>query len=645
MDTSQIKKFAIAARKVLLKGVINKISTLGFDAQGNVTLAQMPVLAHNDTNFNGRIIPGTSFFHQWNALHKAIQQKGVKNVYEEVAYTWFNRLVAIRILQNQENQLIANVLDFVDDSNTPSIVNDARHGILPSGMSADTETELNRLLSDDTKTTEQFAILISAFCESTPILRKIFGRIDDYTELLLPSDILAKNGFVDLLNNTDYITPEDYKQTELIGWLYQFYISERKDEVFDLGEWSAEDIPAGTQIFTPNWIVKYMVENTLGRIYLDNNPDSDLGNDMKYLVEQSVGEHPILEFENMDDLRCADFSCGSGHILGEFFDMLYRIYTEEKWYGSRDAIESIFKNNIAGIDLDTRAMQLSTFALLLKACQKDESFIDAEVMPNVLDMPSVTFDGAMPTVNELFCDYNEATNKEVTDAFRLIEKADELGSIMKFNLSDATREAMQTVVADYRAQANSDSEIVKSMDLMLMLTDKYSAICMNPPYMGSKHMDDVLKRYVNTNYEKSKADLFAIFMEVAVNRLADKAKYGMINMQSWMFLPSFIKLREQVLQEYSINSLLHLGAHLFDEIGGEVVQSTTFIITNSKPHSQKAIYHRLVNEKNCQEKEVGFLWLKSQGSPKIQQNQLLDPCAQERSNCQHQKTSQTTWSR
>ena len=607
MDTSQIKKFAIAARKVLLKGVINKISTLGFDAQGNVTLAQMPVLAHNDTNFNGRIIPGTSFFHQWNALHKAIQQKGVKNVYEEVAYTWFNRLVAIRILQNQENQLIANVLDFVDDSNTPSIVNDARHGILPSGMSADTETELNRLLSDDTKTTEQFAILISAFCESTPILRKIFGRIDDYTELLLPSDILAKNGFVDLLNNTDYITPEDYKQTELIGWLYQFYISERKDEVFDLGEWSAEDIPAGTQIFTPNWIVKYMVENTLGRIYLDNNPDSDLGNDMKYLVEQSEGEHPIFEFENMEDLRCADFSCGSGHILGEFFDMLYRIYTEEKWYGSRDAIESIFKNNIAGIDLDTRAMQLSTFALLLKACQKDESFIDAEVMPNVLDMPSVTFDGAMPTVNELFCDYNEATNKEVTDAFRLIEKADELGSIMKFNLSDATREAMQTVVADYRAQANSDSEIVKSMDLMLMLTDKYSAICMNPPYMGSKHMDDVLKRYVNTNYEKSKADLFAIFMEVAVNRLADKAKYGMINMQSWMFLPSFIKLREQVLQEYSINSLLHLGAHLFDEIGGEVVQSTTFIITNSKPHSQKAIYHRLVNEKNCQEKEVGFL--------------------------------------
>lgn len=606
MDTSQIKKFAIAARKVLLKGVINKISTLGFDAQGNVTLAQMPVLAHNDTNFNGRIIPGTSFFHQWNALHKAIQQKGVKNVYEEVAYTWFNRLIAIRILQNQENQLIANVLDFVDDSNTPSIVNDARHGILPSGMSADTETELNRLLSDDSKTTEQFAILISAFCESTPILRKIFGRIDDYTELLLPSDILAKNGFVDMLNNTDYITPEDYKQTELIGWLYQFYISERKDEVFDLGEWSAEDIPAGTQIFTPNWIVKYMVENTLGRIYLDNNPDSDLGNDMKYLVEQSEGEHPIFEFENMENLRCADFSCGSGHILGEFFDMLYRIYTDEKWYDSHDAIESIFKNNIAGIDLDTRAMQLSTFALLLKACQKDESFINAEVMPSVLDMPSVTFDGAMPTVNELFRDYNEAINKEATDAFRLIEKADELGSIMKFNLSDATREAMQTVVADYRIQVDADAEIVKSMDLMLMLTDKYSAICMNPPYMGSKHMDDILKGYVTQNYNMSKADLFSVFMEVAVDRLASKAKYGMINMQNWMFISIFEELRTSIIDNYQVDSLLQLGTRLFDELQGEKVKSASFVITKSLPQSS-GTYVRLVRGRDCSIKEKMFL--------------------------------------
>lgn len=606
MDTSQIKRFAVAARRVLLNGVVNKISTLGFNAQGQVTLAQMPVLAHNDTNFNGRIIPGTNFYHQWHALHQAIQQKGVKNVYEEVAYTWFNRLVAIRILQNQETQLITNVLDFVDDSNTPSIVNNARHGILPAGMDENTTSELNRLLRDDTKTTEQFGLLISAFCEATPILHKVFGRIDDYTELLLPNDILANNGFVDMLNNTEYITPDDYKQTELIGWLYQFYISERKDEVFDLGEWSAEDIPAGTQIFTPNWIVKYMVENTLGRIYLDNNPDSGLADEMKYLVEQGEGEHPIFKFENMEDLRCADFSCGSGHILGEFFDMLYHIYTNEKWYGSRDAIENIFKHNIAGIDLDTRATQLSTFALLLKACQKDESFIDAEVMPNVLDMPSVTFDGVMPIVDNLFRSYNPTIKKEISDAFKLMEKANELGAIMKFDLSDASREALASVVSTYRILGGANAEIVKSIDLMLMLTEKYSAICMNPPYMGAKHMNDVLSNYATAKYPRSKNDLFSVFMDIAYDSLQANAKYGMINMQAWMYNTYFRSHRENILSSQQIDNVLHLGPHTFDELSGEIVQNVSFVITKHSPvHS--GVYHRLVMGANCMQKKQMFL--------------------------------------
>ena len=606
MDTSQIKKFAIAARKMLLQGVVNKISTLGFNAQGNVTLAQMPVLAHNDTNFNGRIIPGTSFFHQWNALNTAIQQKGVQTVYEEVAYTWFNRLVAIRILQNQDTQLIPNVLDFVDDSNTPAIVNDARHGILPGGMEPATVNELNRLLGDDTKTIEQFAILISAFCEATPILRKIFGRIDDYTELLLPSDILAKNGFVDMLNNTEYITAEDYKKTELIGWLYQFYISERKDEVFDLDEWSSEDIPAGTQIFTPNWIVKYMVENTLGRIYLDNNPYSTIGEGMKYLVEQSDGEHPVYQFENMEDLRCADFSCGSGHILGEFFDLLYRIYTEEKWYDSRAAIESILRNNIVGVDLDTRAMQLSTFTLLLKACQKDESFVNADVMPRVLDMPSISFAESLPLVNRLFRNYSANIQEEVRDAFALIENANELGSIMKFKLSDTSREAIAAVLNNYRDSDASNREFTKSLSLILVLSDKYSAVCMNPPYMGAKHMNEVLSQYVGINYSSSKSDLFSVFMDVAYNKLFPDAKYGMINMQAWMYNTYYKDHRETLLRDQQIDSLIHLGPHTFDELSGEIVQNVAFIITRHIPiHS--ASYYRLTSGGNCAEKERLFL--------------------------------------
>lgn len=605
MNTSEIKKFAIAARKKLIQGVINKISTLGFNAQGEVTLEQMPVLAHNDTNFNGRIIPGTNFYSQWMSLHDAIQEKGVKNIYEEVAYTWFNRLVAIRILQKQEQSLITNVLDFVDGSRTPSIVNDARHDIFPEGIDEKTMIELNNLLRDDNKTTEQFAILITAFCHATPMINKIFGRVNDYTELLLPSDILAVGGFVDMLNNSPYITDDDYKQTELIGWLYQFYISERKDEVFDRGEWSAEDIPAGTQIFTPNWIVKYMVENTLGRIYLDNHPDASFKDDLKYLVEPSEGEHPVFEYESLENLRCADFSCGSGHILGEFFDLLYRLY-EEEWYNGRTAIEHIFKHNLAGIDLDTRAMQLSTFALMLKACQKDESFKNAECMPQVLDMPSIDFNNVCGTVNTLFEGYSANIRKEVTEAFRLVEKADELGSIMKFNLCEASREAMIAVVAEYREQDNANSEIVKAMDLMLMLTDKYSAIAMNPPYMGAKHMDDILSIYATTNYPDSKNDLYSIFMDVAYDRLMPNAKYGMINMQAWMYNKYFTLIREKVLTQQCIDSLLHLGAHTFDELSGEIVQNVTFTITKHAPTHQ-GTFVKLVSGEDCSSKQHLYL--------------------------------------
>ena len=605
MNTSEIKKFATAARKKLIQGVINKISTLGFNAQGEVTLEQMPVLAHNDTNFNGRIIPGTNFYHQWMSLYNAIQEKGVKNIYEEVAYTWFNRLVAIRILQKQEDSLITNVLDFIDDSRTPSIVNDARHGIFPEGIDEKTRNELNNLLHDDNKTTEQFAILITAFCHATPMINKIFGRVNDYTELLLPSDILAAGGFVDMLNNSPYITDDDYKQTELIGWLYQFYISERKDEVYDLGEWSAEDIPAGTQIFTPNWIVKYMVENTLGRIYLDNHPDASFKDDLKYLVEPGEGEHPIFEYESLGKLRCADFSCGSGHILGEFFDLLYRLY-EEEWYDGRTAIENIFKHNLVGIDLDTRAMQLSTFALMLKACQKDESFKNAECMPLVLDMPSIDFNDVCGTVNNLFKDYNANIRQEVSDAFQLVENANELGSIMKFNLCEASREAITAVVAEYREQDNANPEIAKAMDLMLMLTDKYSAIAMNPPYMGAKHMDGILSNYATTNYPDSKNDLYSIFMDVAYDRLMPNAKYGMINMQAWMYNKYFTLIREKVLTQQCIDSLLHLGPHTFDELSGEIVQNVTFTITKHTPTHQ-GTFVKLVSGENCCAKEDLYL--------------------------------------
>lgn len=602
MNTSEIKKFATAARRLLLQGVRNKLLTLGFNENGQVTLAQLPVLAYNDTNFNGRIIPGKSFYYQWTALQRAINEKGIKNICEEAAYTWFNRLVAIRILQKQEKNLIRNVLDFVDDSRTPAIVHDARHGII-NGVSAAMRGELDRLLLDDTKTTEQFSILISAFCEDTPLLSKIFGRINDYTELLLPNDILNAGGFIDLLNNSEYITDDDYLQTELIGWLYQFYISEKKDEVFEMGQWSADDIPAGTQIFTPNWIVKYMVQNTLGRIYLDKHPDLSFKDDLKYLVEQNEDDRPKYDFEKIEDLRCADLSSGSGHILVEFFDLLFRLY-EEEWYDSRTAIENIFKKNLVGVDLDTRAKQLSTFTLMLKACQKDETFANAEIMPLVLDMPNVTYGEAMITVNSWFASYGVEINTELANAFKLIANANELGSIMKFDISEGCREAIKAII-DSKGQTDEAEEIVKALLLIIVLSDKYSAICMNPPYMAAKHMDDILSNYATENYPSAKNDLFSVFMDVAYNRLQTHAKYGMINMQAWMYNKYFTTFRESLLKGQQIDSLLHLGPRTFDELSGEIVQNAAFVISKHLPIFGGTFY-KLVSGENCSAKENLF---------------------------------------
>jgi hypothetical protein len=602
MNTSEIKKFATAARRLLLQGVRNKLLTLGFNENGQVTLAQLPVLAYNDTNFNGRIIPGKSFYYQWTALQRAINEKGINNICEEAAYTWFNRLVAIRILQKQEKNLIRNVLDFVDDSRTPAIVHDARHGII-NGVSAAMRGELDRLLLDDTKTTEQFSILISAFCEDTPLLSKIFGRINDYTELLLPNDILNAGGFIDLLNNSEYITDDDYLQTELIGWLYQFYISEKKDEVFEMGQWSADDIPAGTQIFTPNWIVKYMVQNTLGRIYLDKHPDLSFKDDLKYLVEQNEDDRPKYDFEKIEDLRCADLSSGSGHILVEFFDLLFRLY-EEEWYDSRTAIENIFKKNLVGVDLDTRAKQLSTFTLMLKACQKDETFANAEIMPLVLDMPNVTYGEAMITVNSWFASYGVEINTELANAFKLIANANELGSIMKFDISEGCREAIKAII-DSKGQTDEAEEIVKALLLIIVLSDKYSAICMNPPYMAAKHMDDILSNYATENYPSAKNDLFSVFMDVAYNRLQTHAKYGMINMQAWMYNKYFTTFRESLLKGQQIDSLLHLGPRTFDELSGEIVQNAAFVISKHLPIFGGTFY-KLVSGENCSAKENLF---------------------------------------
>ena len=648
MDTNKLKKFATEARNRLKVGIAAKIITLGFDKNGNVPEHMHPQLMQGGSLWNGRL-ETEGFYHQWNALYRRVQQKGIKEVYEEVAYTWFNRLVAIRILQ--KNGLIEPVLEYVDQARTPRIVDEARMGRMPQ-MQERQRQLLMELLDDDSRITEQFAILVTAFCHDNPILFKCFGAMSDYTELLLPNDILTEGGFIDLLNHTEFITDDDFRSPELIGWLYQFYISERKDEVFaKKGKFEADEIPAATQIFTPNWIVKYMVQNTIGRIYLDNNPSaaSEFKPKWKYLVEPSepTPKESIYKFKELTELLTGDLACGSGHILNECFDIFYDLYLYEG-YSRKEAIENIFKCNLRGVDIDSRAKQLATFALMLKACQKDSSFADAHILPKVLNMPTpIPQDQVSDRLREFFRETpSNQIHKDLKAAFELMQDADSLGSIMKFDLAESTLLVIRQTMDYWNSQQfipEVVEEIIPSMELILTLTDKYAALVMNPPYMGGGNMNETLSNYVKRNYEEGKADLFSTFMLLAINRLADKGKYGMINMHSWMFLSSFEKLRRSLLDNHHIDSLLHLGPRTFDELSGEVVQNAAFVVTkyyglsdlSEKDESEKTeksvvktklgVYFRLVDGKNCGDKERMFLdaqtkYTKDIVYPNVEQN-------------------------
>lgn len=609
METNKLKRFATEARNILMQGVAHRFTALGFQPDG--TPVEEPQLLGGGATFMGDTVT-EDFYHKWQSLAAAIRRHGLKDVVEEAAYTWFNRLMAIRIMT--KNGLIPPVLQYESPGvYVPLIVSEARQGRLPQ-MSEEERSKLMPLLDDDSRTAEQFSLLIVAFCHATPILHRCFGHIADYTELLLPANILAEGGFVDLINHTDFIAEEDYRSSELIGWLYQFYISERKDEVFaGKGKFTASEIPAATQIFTPGWIVKYMVQNTVGRIYLNNNPyETEVAQDWKYLVNPSepTPDDRILCYGDLTDLRLADLACGSGHILGEMFDMLYTLYINEG-YSRREAIEHIFRRNLTGIDIDTRAKQLAQFALLLKACQRDASFADCHCMPRVLDMPQHYPDKEHLT--RALADYIMADNgeaiAELADAVCLMDEADNLGSIMKFGLSERTRNILAVRTEEYEQQTmpgESVSGLLPYMRIILALTEQYHALVMNPPYMGGGNMNVVLSNYVKKNYEAGKADLFSVFMQVCEERLVADGKYGMINMQSWMFLSSFEKLRTHLLETLQIDSMLHLGPRTFDELSGEVVQNTAFVVTRHTPYTT-GTYFRLVDGKSCGDKERMFL--------------------------------------
>lgn len=593
MNTSTLKRFATEARTKVKQGVALMMSQWGFDANGRVY--EEPVLLQGGTMFRQQILEGEHIFHQWQALSNKIEHDGLRQVYEEVAYTWFNRIIAIKILS--KNGLLEPYLDYASTEGHPttSIVAQARRGIFPP-MSEATRRKVLEIVDDHRKEAELLALLIIEVCHNTPILKQCFGRLNDYTELLFPRTMATQGDLLDMLNDSSLIVDEDYRQPELIGWLYQFYIAERKDEVFaqfkNNKKASKDDIPAATQIFTPNWIVKYMVQNTLGRIYLDNTPHSSLAPQWQYLItpaEDNVPEQHTLQIKEAEELTLIDAACGSGHILVEAFDLLYSIY-EEQYASPREACEAILSHNLVGIDIDTRAKQLAQFALLIKACSYVPEMVDCRVMPRIFDMPEPLPETVMEELRDslphFFLGGSEQVVKETIAALQMLQHAPELGSVMKLSLSTSTRYAIE--------QALERSEIggfpyTPQLHLALALTQKYAAVVMNPPYMGRKNMNSELAKYVERHYPEGKADLCTTFMLIAKEMLQGNGKMGLVTMESWMFLSSYEKLRVEFLSNYRIDSLSHFDWHIMHIAFGTV----SFIITNAQDPAYKGTYSYL----------------------------------------------------
>jgi hypothetical protein len=583
MNTSQLKTFAQKARNIIREGVSRQLKYWGFDEKGNVECRPEKVeggIVHRE-----EIIDDPSVMKRWETLNHAVKHQGFDQVVEEAAYTWFNRMMAIRILS--KNGYDVPQLEYgADGAQTPLILQRARRGQF-AFLNKEEQTRLKQVLTDYSKDTQAFAILLTGYCHSHSLLNSIFGRLDDYTELLLPADMLNETGFIHFLNTTTAISDDDYRQVELIGWLYQFYISEKKDQVFAQFKKNqkaeAKDIPAATQIFTPNWIVKYMVENTVGKIWLDKHPGSPLKAGWKYLVEspdQPLGDPLISE---ISQLKLLDPAAGSGHILVEGFELLFQMYLEE-YYMPEEAVESILKNNLFGLDIDLRAAQLARFAILMKAASKYPEILQKNILPKVFAMPEPASFSRQEILDFLGSE-GRPYEEKLGEALRLMQQAQNLGSVMKFDFSAEERSFIVNRLENLKYKAFRDNleevllqKIAPFIEVLVILTDRYEAIAANPPYMGQGNMNGELKQYVNQHYPLSKSDLFAVFIEVMIDRLESNARLGCITMESWMFLSSYEKLRNYLLNNYSIVSLAHFGWHII----GIAFGTASLILEKSK---------------------------------------------------------------
>ncbi|APG74825.1 BREX-1 system adenine-specific DNA-methyltransferase PglX [Lactobacillus delbrueckii] len=604
MEKNAIKKFAVWARTELLTRVAQRAARYGIEKDDMIDA--------NADSING-VLLSQDEKKQRRALIRQINEKGYDQVVEEVAYTWFNRFIALRFME-VNGYLPSHIRVFTNENNEfiPEILSEAIN-LDFAGL----DMQKVYQLQDENKTEELYRYLLIVQCnELNSALPKMFQRLNDYTELLLPDNLL-RNGSV-LEQMVSLIPEDDWKdQVQIIGWLYQYYNSELKDKVFaDLKKKikiSKDSIPAATQLFTPDWIVRYMVDNSLGRMWYEGHPSESFKEKLKYYIDDAKQEADVQaqvdaikqKYSQLkpEEIKCIDPCCGSGHILVYFFDVLMNIY-QEYGYSTREAAISIVKNNIWGLDIDERAAQLAYFSIMMKARAYDRRFFSRNIQPHVYEIrESNNIDQA--SLEEI---YQE--NKNIAPAIK--ETLDELYDAKEYGSILQTKQQDWKLVYDELMSSDSiydeliQNELIPILEVGQALSQQYDVVVTNPPYMGSSGMDKKLSSYVKKHYPNSKADMFAVFIEVCGRLTKDNGLYGMITQQSWMFLSSFEKLRKE-LQKQEIINMVHLGAHAFEEIGGEVVQTTSFVLSNNSMQNYIGTYCRLIEPTTQLGKETIFL--------------------------------------
>lgn len=625
LDKSAIKDFATSARRKLIEGVSQKAYLIGISKD---YIKEVDIIGDGvrlDIN-NETIYLTNKENEQRNKLIEQIEQKGYEQVMEEVAYTWFNRIIAIRFMEvNNYLPIEIRILSSEDeDKMEPDAVSQVNSIVDELNLKLDKVYKFQ----DDNDVNGLFKYIFVKQCNALgKIMPVMFEKIEDYTELLLPDGLLLEGNVVnDLVNNID---EEDFKnQVEIIGWMYQYYISEKKDQVFaDLKKnkkITKENIPAATQLFTPDWIVRYMVENSLGRLWLEGHPDEELQESFKYYLEEAKQEPEVeKELEKIrkqssklspEDITVLDPAMGSGHILVYAFDVLYQIYVSAG-YSERDIPRLILEKNLYGLDIDDRAGQLAYFALIMKARSYSRRlFRDMERNPIELNVCSIQESNGLTKEDiEYFAGGDEELKRNVEDLIEVFIDAKEYGSILEvsninFNKILDRLNSIENEISPILVNKNNIiNNFIKLINQMKIMSKKYYIYITNPPYMGSNSMSFKLKKYIDYKFPNSKNDFFAVFMELYKIYLKDKGFMSMINQHSWMFLSNFENLREKIINNNSICNMLHLGTKAFEDIGGEVVQSTVFVMRKKLNNNYKGVFYKLTDYNSSNEKREKYL--------------------------------------